>query len=173
MVNILATKSRLFNLNHTNQILSDAEYNTSGSLNRGGIADLPKLIETSQKYWEPSSQEVTDSFNFIAWVSLADSSTILQKLLTSVGLRQRRFIPIAKIIEMIYMSRGSSTSSWHPKNRVMNKLQPDIFIMTIYINFNLNPFKNFTQNDRIFKLKISYLGTILDDHKRKSQSVQK
>ena len=44
--------------------LSDIEENTSGSLNRGGIADLPLLITLlviHQKSWEPSFWEVIDS----------------------------------------------------------------------------------------------------------------
>ena len=40
---------------------SDAEDNTSGPLNRGGIADLPR-----QKSREPSFQEVMDSFVLLA-----------------------------------------------------------------------------------------------------------
>ena len=40
-----------------NFVLSDAEGNTSGTLNRGGIADLPlsrKLLAIGQKFREPS-----------------------------------------------------------------------------------------------------------------------
>ena len=47
-----------------NFILSDAEENTSGSLNRGGIADLPLLrtvLEIFQTSREPSLWEVVDS----------------------------------------------------------------------------------------------------------------
>ena len=48
-----------------NFALSDAEDNTSGLLNRGGIADLPllrTLLEIRQKSREPSFWEVMDSF---------------------------------------------------------------------------------------------------------------
>ena len=48
-----------------NFALSDAEDNTSGLLNRGGIADLPMLrtlLVICQKSWEPSLQEVMDFY---------------------------------------------------------------------------------------------------------------
>ena len=48
-----------------NSALSDAEYNTSGPLNRGGIVDLSLLRALSaicQKSQEPSFWEVMDSF---------------------------------------------------------------------------------------------------------------
>ena len=48
-----------------NFALSDAEDNTSGLLNRGGIADLPllrTLLAIRQKSREPSFWEMMDSF---------------------------------------------------------------------------------------------------------------
>ena len=48
-----------------NFALSDAEDNTSGPLNRGGIADLPllrTLLAIRQKSREPSFWEVMESF---------------------------------------------------------------------------------------------------------------
>ena len=48
-----------------NFALSDAEDNTSGPLNRGGIADLPllrKLLAIRENFWEPGFWEVMDSF---------------------------------------------------------------------------------------------------------------
>ena len=47
-----------------NFALSDAEDNTSRSLNRGGIANLPSLrtlLTICQKSWEPNFSEVMDS----------------------------------------------------------------------------------------------------------------
>ena len=67
-----------------NFALSDAEDNTSGPLNRGGIADLPllrTLLAICQKSREPSFWEVMDSFVLVAYVSLAASRTLLQLLL--------------------------------------------------------------------------------------------
>ena len=49
--------------------LSDAEDNTSGLLNRGGIADLPllrTLLAIRQKSREPSFWELMDSFVLVA-----------------------------------------------------------------------------------------------------------
>ena len=62
-----------------NFALSDAEDNTSGPLNRGGIADLPllrTLLAIHQKSREPSFWEVMDSYVLVA--SLAASKTLLQ-----------------------------------------------------------------------------------------------
>ena len=57
-----------------NFALSDAENNTFGILNRGGIADLPllrTLLAIHQKSREQSFWEVMDSFVLLAYASLA------------------------------------------------------------------------------------------------------
>ena len=62
-----------------NFALSDAEDNTSGPLNRGGIADLPllrTLLAIRQKSQVPSFWEVMDSFVLIARESLAASRNL-------------------------------------------------------------------------------------------------
>ena len=70
-----------------NFALSDVKDNTPGSLNRGGIADLPLLRRftfvsaSCQKSLEPSFCEVMDSFVLLAYESLAASRTLLQRLL--------------------------------------------------------------------------------------------
>ena len=54
-----------------NFALSDAEDNTSRSVNRGGIADLPLLKTILAIHWksrEPSFWEVIDSFVLLMWV---------------------------------------------------------------------------------------------------------
>ena len=64
-----------------NFALSDAEDNTSGPLNRGGIADLPllrTLLAIFQKSREPSFWEVMDCFVIVVYASLAASRTLLQ-----------------------------------------------------------------------------------------------
>ena len=69
-----------------NFALSDAEDNTSGPLNRGGIADLPllrTLLAIHQKSREPSFWEVMDSL--VAYASLAASRTLLHRLLAYVN----------------------------------------------------------------------------------------
>ena len=64
-----------------NFALSDAEDNTSGLLNRGGIADLA----IRQKSREPSFWEVMDSFVLLAYESLAASRTLFQQLLACLN----------------------------------------------------------------------------------------
>ena len=62
----------------SNFALSDAEDNTSGLLNRGGIADLTLLrtvLAICQKSREPSFRYVMDSFILLAFASLAASRT--------------------------------------------------------------------------------------------------
>ena len=71
-----------------NFVLSDAEDNTSGLLNRGGTADLPllrTLLAIHQMFREPSFWEVTDSFVLVAYASLAASRTLLQRLLACLN----------------------------------------------------------------------------------------
>ena len=71
-----------------NFALSDAEDNTSGPLNRGGIADLPLLrilLAICQKSREPSCWEVMNSFVLVAYASLATSRTLLQRLLACLN----------------------------------------------------------------------------------------
>ena len=71
-----------------NFTLSDAEDNTSGLLNRGGIADLRllrTLLTIHQKSREPSFWEVMDSFVLVAYASLAASRTLLQQLLACLN----------------------------------------------------------------------------------------
>ena len=71
-----------------NFALSDAEDNTSGPLNRGGIADLPllrTLLAIRQKSREPSFWEVMDSFVLEAYANLAASRALLQQLLACLN----------------------------------------------------------------------------------------
>ena len=71
-----------------NFALSDAEDNTSGLLNRGGIADLPMLrtlLAISQMSREPSFWEVMNSFVLVAYASLTPSRTLLQRLLACLN----------------------------------------------------------------------------------------
>ena len=61
--------------------LSDAEDNTSGRLNRGGIPDLPllrTLLAIHQMSREPSFWKVMRSFVLLAYASSAASRTLLQ-----------------------------------------------------------------------------------------------
>ena len=66
--------------------LSDAEDNTSGSLNREGIADLPllrTLLAIRQKPRQSSFREVMDSL--LAYASLAASRSLLQRLIACLS----------------------------------------------------------------------------------------
>ena len=67
-----------------NFALLDAEDNLSGSLNRGGKADLlllRTLLAICQKYQEPSFWEMMNCFVLLAYTSLPASRTLLQRLL--------------------------------------------------------------------------------------------
>ena len=71
-----------------NFALSDAEDNTSGPLNRGGIADLPllrTLVANRQKSREPSFWEAIDYFALLAYVSLAASGILFQRSLACLN----------------------------------------------------------------------------------------
>ena len=73
-----------------NFALSDAEDNTSGPLDRGGIADLPllrALLAIHQKSRQPSFGEVREgSFALLAYARLTTSSTLFQQLLACLNL---------------------------------------------------------------------------------------
>ena len=80
-----------------NFALSDAEDNTSGPLNRGGITDLPllrTLLAIRQKSREPSFWKVMDYFVLVAYASLAASRTLFATItsLSELYFRFRRFI---------------------------------------------------------------------------------
>ena len=71
-----------------NFALSDPENNTSGPLNREGIADLPllrALLAIRQKSREPSFWEVMDSLFLVAYASLAASRTLFQRLVACLN----------------------------------------------------------------------------------------
>ena len=87
-----------------NFALSDAEDNTCGPLNRGGIADLPllrTLLAICQKSREPSFWKVMDSFDSFAMITS----------LSELYVRIRRFFSLVQTKKMISMNYGSSTSS--------------------------------------------------------------
>ena len=71
-----------------NFVLSNAKDNTSGSLNREGIADLPflrTLLAIRLKSLEPSFLEVINSFVLLPYAGLAVSRTFLQGLLACLN----------------------------------------------------------------------------------------
>ena len=71
-----------------NFTLSGADDNTSSSLNRGGITDLPllrTLLAIRQNFQEPRFWEVMDCFVLLVYESLAASRTLLQLLLACLN----------------------------------------------------------------------------------------
>ena len=71
-----------------NFALSDAEDNTFGPLNRGGIAGLSllrTLLAICQKSREPSFWEVIGSIVLVAYASLVASRILLQQLLACLN----------------------------------------------------------------------------------------
>ena len=91
-----------------NFALSDAEDNTSGPLNRGGVADLPlsrTLLAIHQKLRESSFWEVLCKFGSVK----NPFATITS--LSEVYFRSRRFIPLVQMKKVISLNYGSSTSS--------------------------------------------------------------
>ena len=77
-----------------NFALSDAEDNTSGSLNRRGkqIYLLWEHFAIHQKSWETSFWKVIDTFVLLAYASFAASRTFFQQLLAGLNFRIRFFL---------------------------------------------------------------------------------
>ena len=97
-----------------NYALSDAKDNTSGPLNRGGIAYLPlfrTLLAIRQKSREPSFWEVMDS-SFIS-ICKCDSFKNPFAIITSLYeiYFRSRFILLGQTKKVISMSYGSSKSN--------------------------------------------------------------
>ena len=98
-----------------NFTLSDAEDNTSGPLNRGGIADLPllrTLLAIRQKSREPSFWEVMDSC-FISICKFGSFKNPFARItsLSELYLRIRTFFSLVQTKKVISMNYGSSTRS--------------------------------------------------------------
>ena len=90
-----------------NFALSDAEDNTSGPLNRGGIADLPllcKFLESNRLFCFISTCKFGSFKNPFATITS----------LSELYFRFRRFILLVQTRKMISMNYGSCTSSWKP-----------------------------------------------------------
>ena len=91
-----------------NYALSDAEENTSGLLNREGIADLSllrTLLAIRQKSREPSFREVMDSF-FMSMCKFSSSKKPFATItsLSELYLRFRRFILLVQIKKVISLN---------------------------------------------------------------------
>ena len=89
---------------------ADAEGNTSGPLNRGGIADLPlvrTILAIHQKSQEPSFWEVIDSFVLLVYASLAASKTLLQQSLACLD-----FTLCSEDISFWYIQKSDLYELW-------------------------------------------------------------
>ena len=139
--------------------LSDAEDNIFGSLNRGGIVDLPllrTLLAIPQMPWEPSFWEV--SFSSICKFGSFKNPFATITSLSELHFRLRRFMLLVQTKKVISMNYGGSTSSWIPWRWVRLDL---IFTMRdIYISSDLNTLKNSLAAEAL-SLKISPHGTSL------------
>ena len=101
-----------------NFALSDAEDNTSGPLNRGGIADLP-LLRTLLAIRQKSKSQVSGSDELFCFISICKFGSFKNPLATIASLselyfRFRRFILLVKTKKVISMNYGSSRNSWKP-----------------------------------------------------------
>ena len=157
--------------------LSDAEDNTSGPLNRGGIADLPllrTLLAVCQKSRQnfPKFLECNELFCFISiWMfgSFKNPFASIARL-CKLYFRIRRFNLLVQTKKVISMNYASSTNSWKPRRWV--RLDLVFSLRDIYIISNLNTLTKFTSSRRSTDLKISSHETFLKWSQRASQSAR-
>ena len=135
--------------------LSDAEDNTSGKLNGGGIADLSFLkilLAIRQKTWGPSFWEVINScFITICKIGIFKNPFVTITILFELFFRFKRFILLVQMKKIISMNYRSSTSSW--KQWRWLRLDLIFSISNIHINSNLTPITRFTSSSRSTNLK--------------------
>ena len=96
-----------------NFALSDAEDNTSGPLNRGGIADLPFLRTLSPKVMRAKFLGSNELFCFVGickFGSLKNSFPTITSL-SQLYFTIRRSILLVQTKKVIFMNYGSSTRS--------------------------------------------------------------
>ena len=135
-----------------NFALSDAEDNTSGPLNKGGIANLPMLrtlLALRQKSREPNFWEVKDSFVLVAYASLAASRTLLQWLLACLNFTLDSG-------DLFFWYKRKMWFLWIMAATQAAKNHGDAWGLTwflrwgiyVYINSNLNPLTKFTSSSR-------------------------
>ena len=132
---------------------SDAKDNTSGPLNRGGMADL-SLLRNSPKV--PRAK-----FYFISIWKFGSFKNPFPTItsLSELYLRIRRFILFVQTKKVISLYYGSSTSSWKPWRWV--RLDPILSMRDIYINSNLKSITKFTSSSRNTEFKNILHGTSL------------
>ena len=148
--------------------------NTSKSLSRGVIADLPllrTLLAIHQNSQESSCWEVMDSCfsNICTFGSLKNPFAVITSL-PELYFRFRRVFLLVQMKKVISMNYCSSTSSWKLWRWV--RLELILLIRDIYINSDLNPLTKFTSTEEGLSWKISSHGTSLKCSKRLSQSAR-
>ena len=114
--------------------------NTSGALNRRGIADSPllrTLLAIPQKSWEPCFWEMMDSFVLVPCACFAALRTLLQKLLGCLSsiLDSKVLFCWYKQKKVVSINYGSSKNSWKPWKWV--RVDLILSMRDIYINYNL------------------------------------
>ena len=93
-----------------NFALSDAEDNTSGPLNRGGIADLP-LLRTLLAICKSPRAKFLGSDGLSCFSSVCKFGSFKNPLATITSLCELgRYIPLVQTKKVISMNYGSSTS---------------------------------------------------------------
>ena len=152
-----------------NFTLSDAEYNTSRSLNRGGITDLPllrTLLAIYQKSRESSFWEVISICKFCSFKNPFAMITGL----SDFSFRFWRFTLLLQMKKGVSMNCSSHTSSWKSWRLVW--LDLILSMRHTYINSNWTHSQNSLAVAEAPSLKISFHGTSLKWSKRLSQPVQ-
>ena len=145
--------------------------NTSGPLNRAGIADIPLLrtLAIRQKSREPSFWEVIELFYFISISKFGSFKNHFATItsLSELYFRITRFIMI-KTKTVISMNFGSSTSNW----KLWWARLELILSKDVYINSNLNLLTKFTAASDARSFKISSHGTSSKWSRKPSQSAR-
>ena len=152
----------IFSANHFR--LSDAEDNTSGLLNLGGIVDL-LFLNTESNLPNVLRAKFLRSgglFRFISICKFGSINNTPAKItsLPELYFRFRRFIFLIQIKKVILMNYGSSTSCWKPWRWV--RLDIILLMKDIYINSNMNPLTKFTSSSKALSLNISSHGRSLN-----------
>ena len=134
-----------------NFALSDAEDNSSGSLNTGGIVNLSLLRTLLEIRQKSPKAKFLGSGRFFCCVSVSkfgsfkNPFTIITSL-SELCFRFRRFTLLVKTKKVISMKYGSCKSEWKPWVQV--RLDLILSMKDIYINFNLNPLKKLISSNR-------------------------
>ena len=137
-------------------LFSDAEDNTSGPLNTGGLAGLPLLrlgISNSPKVPRTNFLRSDGLFRFSSICNFGSFKNPFATIngLSELYFRFRRFILLIQMREVISINYGSSKGCWKPWRWVRFDLI--LTMRNVYINSNLNPLTEFTSSSRSTEFK--------------------